>query len=120
MRSNVYDVFGGDWFFEYPAADWNDWRKTTLKLYSTKLSEESPDSWSFDVPGYKKDEIKIEITNNVVNIRAENETRGKLNHSFGLGQDVDAEKITTKLEDGVLTLNLPKTEKAKPRQIAIG
>lgn len=39
--------------------------------------------------------------------------------SLALNVDIDADKITAKTEDGVLTLTLPKTEAVKPRQIMI-
>ncbi|HNX05654.1 MAG TPA: Hsp20/alpha crystallin family protein [Opitutales bacterium] len=39
--------------------------------------------------------------------------------TLGLNVEIDGEKISAKVEDGVLTLTLPKAEKAKPRQISI-
>jgi HSP20 family protein len=39
--------------------------------------------------------------------------------TLGLNVEIDGEKIAAKVEDGVLTLTLPKAEKAKPRQISI-
>ena len=38
---------------------------------------------------------------------------------FELGPDVDTSKISAKLEQGVLTLRLPKSEKAKPKKIEV-
>ncbi len=38
---------------------------------------------------------------------------------FELGPDVDTTKINAKLEQGVLTLHLPKSEKAKPKKIEV-
>jgi HSP20 family protein len=40
--------------------------------------------------------------------------------SFTLSNKVDQEKISANLEDGVLTLTLPKAKHAQPRKIAIG
>jgi HSP20 family protein len=40
--------------------------------------------------------------------------------SFVLSNKVDREKISANLEDGVLTLTLPKAKHAQPRKIAIG
>jgi HSP20 family protein len=38
---------------------------------------------------------------------------------FELGPDVDTSKITAEMRQGILTLILPKSEKAKPRQIEV-
>jgi HSP20 family protein len=45
---------------------------------------------------------------------------GHYGRSFVLCGTVDQEKIGANLEDGVLTLTLPKAKHAQPRKIAIG
>ena len=39
--------------------------------------------------------------------------------SFRISEQVDSSKIWAELTDGVLTLHLPKTERVKPRKIAV-
>jgi HSP20 family protein len=39
--------------------------------------------------------------------------------SFVLSRDLDTERIDAALKDGVLTLSVPKLEKAKPRRVAV-
>ena len=45
---------------------------------------------------------------------------GHYGRSFALSDRVDQERIAAQLEDGVLTLTLPKTAEVRPRRIAIG
>jgi HSP20 family protein len=44
---------------------------------------------------------------------------GTFSRSFTLPDDVDSARVEARLKDGVLYLTLPKSEAAKPRQIAI-
>ena len=45
---------------------------------------------------------------------------GHYERSFALSSTIDQEAISANLEDGVLTLTLPKSKQARPRKIAIG
>lgn len=89
-----------------------------------------------ELPGVKPDGIRISVENNVL-ILAGEKTRtqmsendgerahrfervyGAFERRFTVPQTVDAEKIEARYEHGVLTLVLPKAEKAKPRQISV-
>ena len=86
------------------------------------------------VPGVKPEELDINIKNNVVTIRAVREAEdnkdentvhwqerysGKLERSFTLPVEVDAEKAKAEMEHGVLTLSLPKAETVKPKTIRV-
>jgi len=88
-----------------------------------------------DIPGVKKDDIKISIDGNTVSIRAEMKEEkqekmsgnvmrseryyGEQYRSFSLPQDVDESKAQARYEDGVLTLDLPKKAGAGGKQITI-
>ena len=85
-----------------------------------------------DVPGLTKDNLKLDINKDELAIegvfaepKEDGETLlsectyGKYERTFILADTIDRDKITAKLENGVLTLTLPKQEKAKPRKIAI-
>lgn len=78
-----------------------------------------------DLPGVKKEDINVEIKDNVVTISGERKFKkeesdkgytrtesffGKFERSFTLPSDVDADKIEAKVEDGVLKLTIPKVE----------
>ena len=77
---------------------------------------------SLDIPGIKKNELKLEVTGQTLNISGESQ-REKITRSFKrsftLPETVDASKIEAKFEDGVLDLRLPKMEAAKSRLIEI-
>jgi HSP20 family protein len=84
-----------------------------------------------DLPGMKKEEIKIELSGNSLHISGERrrETKdegrytersyGKFMRMFSLPAQVDAEKIDAHFENGVLHITLPKAETAKNRAIKI-
>ena len=88
-----------------------------------------------DLPGFKKEEIKIDLNNNTMTIRAQrNEEKeekkenyirrerryGSFVRSFDL-TGIDADRITAEYKEGVLGLKLPKAAPQAPaaKQIAI-
>ena len=80
----------------------------------------------FELPGVKKEDVKIELSNNLLTVSAEKkEKRGdeessySLTRSISVPDTVKADAIGAKLEDGILTVTLPKTEERKPKTIAV-
>lgn len=81
---------------------------------------------SFEVPGVKKEDVKIELNNGQLTVSAEKRTKdGEKESSFSLTRSVsvpdgvNAEAISAKLTDGILTVTLPKQERSKPRTITL-
>ena len=72
---------------------------------------------SVELPGYKRSEVKLEVVGNTLQLTAEN-TKGKYVKSWSLS-DSDLEKVTSKLEDGVLNVTIPKLPSATPKVIDI-
>ena len=82
-----------------------------------------------EVPGVNPSDVKISLENNVSKQQVAQErtervhryerTYGTFERSFTLPATVDASNIKASYEHGVLTVTLPKAEKAKPRQIEV-
>lgn len=88
----------------------------------------------FDLPGMKKDDIKIEIVDNQVTVKGvrneekkdENKNRkvyerryGSFERTFILPTAINANKVEAAYNNGVLSLVVPKDEAQKPRQIEV-
>jgi HSP20 family protein len=89
-----------------------------------------------EMPGLKRDNIEVDVENNVLTIRGEKREErtegnpgryhlaerryGTFARSFVLPRDVDPENIQAAFEDGVLTVRIPKSEKARRRKIDVG
>jgi HSP20 family protein len=120
---------------------WNEWFGTNggdtsrvLKPAIDVCETESSVAISFDLPGLKKEDVSITVEDGVLTVsgekKFEEETKDKtwhrLERSYGrfhraltLPVGVDADKADARFQDGVLTVELPKTEAAKPRKIAV-
>lgn len=85
-----------------------------------------------DLPGVESKELDININDDTLTIegrvKPEDESQRYVMREYGVGnffrqftlsEAIDREKINAKLTNGVLTLMLPKVEKAKPRKIAV-
>jgi HSP20 family protein len=82
------------------------------------------------VPGLKAEDLNIQVLENVVSIEGEYQAAdaeyllnelpsGTFHRSLRLPTEIQAEKVEAKIVDGVLTLNLPKAESARPKKINI-
>ncbi|MGD8413445.1 MAG: Hsp20/alpha crystallin family protein [Candidatus Latescibacterota bacterium] len=94
---------------------------------------ETPDGLTVlaDVPGVTKDGLDIDVNDKILTIRGtvslpkrENLVSaeyGMANYfrQFRLSDEVDESKIKASLDQGVLTLDLPKSERAKPKRIEV-
>jgi HSP20 family protein len=82
------------------------------------------------VPGLKAEELNIQILEDVVTVEGEFKAdesdylvrelpHGSFRRSLRLPVALDSEKAQAKITDGVLTLNLPKAESARPKSIKV-
>jgi HSP20 family protein len=87
-----------------------------------------------DLPDIKPEDLDIRVENNILTIRGERKfekqvneenylrverSYGSFSRSFSLANSVNAEAIQADYKNGVLTLNIPKREEAKPKQIKV-
>jgi HSP20 family protein len=86
-----------------------------------------------DLPGVTKDTLSLNVDSGTLSIEAElglslpeglqsNHTEvsvGRFRRSFTLSKELDAEKVSAELSNGVLKLRIPKAEHAKPRRITV-
>src|SRR5438874_2555544 len=85
-----------------------------------------------EMPGVNKEGLEISVENNelrIVGRRSLAEIEGTLVHresrsenfrrTFELDPSIDTSKILARIEQGILTLTLPKSEQVKPRKIAV-
>ncbi|HEX8490731.1 MAG TPA: Hsp20/alpha crystallin family protein [Chthoniobacterales bacterium] len=95
---------------------------------------ENADGYTLEVemPGVSKENLEMWVENNELTIlgrRSMPSIEGTLIHresrqenfrrAFELDPSIDAEKISAKIEQGVVTLTLPKAEQVKPRKITV-
>ncbi|NYE72921.1 Hsp20/alpha crystallin family protein [Microlunatus parietis] len=86
----------------------------------------------FDLPGVDPGSIDLDVERNVLTVRAERRLadqdveivaserpRGLFSRQLILGDNLDLEHITAAYNGGVLRLQVPVAEKAKPRKISI-
>ncbi|MCC8144995.1 MAG: Hsp20/alpha crystallin family protein, partial [Bacteroidales bacterium] len=123
---SVFGRFSDDFFnnmfsdSELPATNVSE----TEKAYNLELS----------VPGFSKEDFKIEVDKNVMKISASKEnnteekgedekvwrrefTSSSFTRSFVLPENVDTEKITANEKSGILKISLPKMDKAPEDQV---
>ena len=89
---------------------------------------------TMDLPGVRPEDVKLSLENQVLSISGEKQTAnqekdeqwhrwersyGRFERTFTLPQTVDAERIEATTDNGVLTVRLPKSEKARPREIPV-
>ena len=92
-------------------------------------------AFKFEVPGFKQEELTLNVENGALTLEGERKFEeeqkdknyhrverayGRFYRSFALPANIDVSKVAATLVDGVLNVELPKREEAKPKAIPIG
>ena len=79
----------------------------------TRKVKDNGDSYSLkiDIPGFEKEEIDIDIEDNVLNLKAKSADDSKT-FAFYIPRDINKDAIGASLKNGQLTITLPKKTKS--------
>ena len=128
MRKDVDRLF--DEFFSQPMSAQSNWGMPMIDMYQT----DDDVVVKATMPGLNADDIDIQVTGDTLTLRGETkkeevEEKAKyhirehryqsFSRSLTLPVNVVADKADAQMENGVLTLRLPKAEETKPKVITV-
>ena len=115
--------------FEHSATESGDWQpKVDI------VEEDKQFLVKVDIPGVDPKDISVHLDNNILTIKGEKESehkekkdnfiryersKGSFYRRIMLPEMVDGDKITAKGKNGVLTINIPKSEKGVAKKIEV-
>ena len=125
-RKNDFDIFGG--FFD--DSFFNESRNK--ELMKTDIKEgENEYTLEIEMPGIKKENVKIELSKGYITISAENNNEveekeknyirrerhyGSFTRSFYVGDKVEMDDINASMDNGILCITVPKEESEEPEK----
>jgi HSP20 family protein len=132
-RSSVFDPFK-----DFPSPAFPEFSRENSAFVNTRIGwKETPEAQvlTVNLPGLKKEEVKVEIEDDgMLKISGERKVEkedksdawhrverssGKFMRRFRLPENVKMEEVTASMENGVLTVTVPKVEVKKPAVKAI-
>lgn len=103
---------------------------TSKKIYSNIKEMEEYVLLELVVPGFKKNEIEITLENNGLLVKGKKEEKNtekyilneysfatEFSRNFKINPNVDMDSISSQLEDGVLTIKVPRLKKAETKKV---
>lgn len=128
---SMLDRMMGDSFSRF------DWEWPELSPHAMRVDVQNQDDrylLEAEIPGVSEDDVDINVEDNMLTVSVEQKKEEEdekkqymvrerlhrsLKRSFTLPKDADRETITASFKRGILTLDIPKSEDAKPRKITI-
>jgi HSP20 family protein len=131
--SSLRDQFGRLFDIAFPAREdrelWGDW-SPALDAFEDKEKY----TVSVELPGMKKEDISVSVHDGMLTVSGERKSEkdgkeglvhrteryyGKFTRSVSLPATVHADKVSASYKDGVLTVEVPKAEEARPKTIPV-
>ena len=127
MQRTMDDFFRGWW-----AAPWTEGSAWAPALDVRET--ESEIVVELEAAGMKPEELDVSLTDGTLTVRGERKSEreekeesyhlrersyGSFCRAVSLPSGVDADKVSSKFENGILTITLPKSEQAKPKKIEV-
>ena len=106
--------FWDSWDKAFFEEDWGRWREN---IVPHKEHKDHYEYW-INLAGFKKENVEAVIHKCVVVVKAEKDGSTS-DHSFYLNDDADVSTLSSKLEDGLLTIKVKKRKEAVPKKIKI-
>jgi HSP20 family protein len=87
-----------------------------------------------ELPGVNKDDVSVEVKDNVLTLKGERllnpeikdenyyrkeRSFGKFNRSFSLQEPIKPDLIKASFKNGILTVEIPRPEEEKPKQVTV-
>lgn len=130
--SNLRDQFGRLFEAAFPARtaeSFGDWAPSLD-------AHEDKDKYTvtLEIPGLKKEDMHVSVHDGVLTVSGERREEkqvaenmahrreryfGKFSRSVSLPLSVSADKVTATYKDGILTVEIPKAEEAKPKTVEV-
>ena len=137
---NLFDEFFDPEFPDFPGWNGHDplYGKRARNLMKTDVREtDSTYEVDVDLPGFKKDEISVELKDGYLSVSAaksldrdqkdtdgryirQERYAGSCSRGFYVGEAMEPEDVSARYEDGILKISLPKkVQRELPRRTAI-
>jgi HSP20 family protein len=129
--NRLLDLAASEWPFGGNGnAAWTPIRRPATDIFENDAGVQI----QVELPGLTSEEVQLTLENDTLMIRGEKKSAateasggvhrversyGVFERSFALPETVDSEKVTAALENGVLTVTLPRSEKARARSIEV-
>ena len=130
IRNEIERIFEDPFSLTAPSTSFFEGWEPSVDVYEDK----DKITVKAELPGMKKEDITVALDGDTLTISGERKHEeehkdketyrseryfGRFQRSITLSQQVDPRKIQANYKDGVLTVTLPKSEEAKPKQIEV-